>query len=135
MKKIYQNCIRHLQNTLAANIQGYTKQPPVALQFLQQNIDYQNCRTTDILRQILKNVRKRAMSHISAVAKERREATEAKCQALAHARQNLTGQRQNAVLLQQYETAKESLRLNLTSAANTAEDRNTENYYTLGERV
>ena len=38
------------------------------------------------------------MSHMTAVAKERREATEAKFESLAQARQNLTGNRQNAAL-------------------------------------
>ena len=74
------------------------------------------------------------MSQMTVVAKQRRETTEAKFQALAQARQNLTGNRHNAAL-QEYETAKESLHLHLTSAANAAEDRNRENYYTLGERV
>jgi len=39
----------------------------------------------------------------------------------------LTEDRQNPAFQQQYETAKESLRIHLTSAANAAEDRNTEN--------
>ena len=75
------------------------------------------------------------MSYMSAVAKESREEIDAKFQALALVRQNLTRNRQNAALIQQYETAKESLRLHLTSAANAPADKNTENYYTLGERV
>ena len=75
------------------------------------------------------------MSLMSATAKEKKEASEAKFQALGHARQNLTGNGQNTPFQQQYETPKESPRLYLTTSANTAEDRNTENYYTLGERV
>ena len=75
------------------------------------------------------------MSYMSAVAKERREEIDKKYQALALVRHNLTINRQNAALIQQYKTAKESLRLHLTSAANATSDKNTENYYTLGERV
>ena len=81
-----------LHNTLATTIQEYTNQPP----------------------QILTTARKTSMSHMTVVAKERRETTEAKFQALVQARQNLTGNRH---------------------AANAAEERNKENYYTLGERV
>ena len=43
---------------------------------------------------------------MSAVAKEMRDAIEAKFQELAYTRQNLTGNRQNAAPLQQYELAK-----------------------------
>ena len=67
--------------------------------------------------------------------KKRLEASEAKFQALAHAKQNLTEDRQNEAFQQQYENARQSLMLHLTALANAAEDRNTENYYTLGERV
>ena len=130
-----QSFVAALHNTLASTIQRFTNHPPVALQHLQQNIDYQNHRSTDVLTQIITDVRKIAMSHMSTTAKERKEARENKFQALAHARQNLSENRQNPAFQQQYETAKESLRLHLTSAANAAEDRNTENYYTLGERV
>ena len=75
-----------LYNTLASTIQGFKNQPTVPLQFLQLNIDYKNYRSTDILTQILTNIRKIAMSHMSATAKERKEASEAQFQALAHAR-------------------------------------------------
>ena len=54
-----------LHNTLATTIQEYTNQPP----------------------QILTTARKTSMSHMTVVAKERRETTEAKSQALAQARQ------------------------------------------------
>ena len=77
-----QTFVSALHNTLAATIQGYTNPPPVALHYLQQNIDYQNHISTDILTQNIKNVGKIAMSHMTVVAKERTEATEAKFEAL-----------------------------------------------------
>ena len=48
-----QTFVSALHNTFAATIQGYTNQPPVALHFLQQNIDYQNHKSTDILTKML----------------------------------------------------------------------------------
>ena len=59
-----------LYNTLASTIQGFKNQLTVPLQFLQLNISYKNYRSTDILTQIITNIRKIDMSHMSAIAKE-----------------------------------------------------------------
>ena len=72
------------------------------------------------------------MVHMTNAAKERKETCEAKFKSLARARQNLTEDRQNEALQQQYENAKQSLKQYLNSIATAAEERNTENYYTLG---
>ena len=104
-----QSFVAALHNTLASTIQGFTNHPPVALQHLQQNIDYQNHRSTDVLTQIITDVRKVAMSYMSTTAKERKEARENKFQALAHARQNLSENRQNPAFQQQYELLKNLL--------------------------
>ena len=84
-----------LHNTLASTIQAFTNSPPVALQFLQQNVQYENHRSTDVLTQIITNMRKIATAHMINAAKERKETSGSKFQALAHARQNLTEDRQN----------------------------------------
>ena len=65
IKHLYQLCITPLLQLF----KGYTNQLPVVLHYLQQNIEYQNHRSTDIVTQILKNVRKIAMSHMTAVEK------------------------------------------------------------------
>ena len=130
-----QTFIAALHNTLASTIQAFSDGPPVALQFIQQNVQYENHSSTDVLTQIITNVRKIAIAHMTNKAKERKETCEAKFKALARARQSLTEDRQNEALQQQYENAKQSLKLYLTAIATAAEERNTENYYTLGERV
>ena len=76
-----QTFIAALHNTLASTIQAFTNSPPVALQFLQQNVQYENHRSTDALTQIITNVRKIAMLHTSNAAKERKGASKAKFQA------------------------------------------------------
>ena len=64
-------------------------------------ISRQNARRSNIVACLHNTlVRKIAMSHMSAVAKEKRETPEAKFQALACAGQTLTGNKHNAALLQ-----------------------------------
>ena len=97
-----QTFIAALHNTLASTIQAFSDGPPVALQFIQQNVQYENHSSTDVLTQIITNVRKIAIAHMTNKAKERKETCEAKFKALARARQSLTEDRQNEALQQQY---------------------------------